>query len=32
MNLRNFARANMEEDVERLIEAIRLDLIQPMDF
>lgn len=32
VNLRNFARANMEEDVERLIEAIRLDLIQPMDF
>ena len=32
VNLRNFARANMEEDVERFIEAIRLDLIQPMDF
>ena len=32
VNLRNFARANMEEDVERLIEAIRLDRIQPMDF
>jgi hypothetical protein len=32
VSLRNFARANMEEDVERLIEAIRLDRIQPMDF
>jgi hypothetical protein len=32
VSLRNFARSNMEEDVERLIEAIRLDLIQPMDF
>lgn len=32
VNLRNFARANMEEDVERLIEAIRSDQIQPMDF
>lgn len=30
--LRSFARANMEEDVERLIDAIRLDRIQPMDF
>ena len=30
--LRNFARANMEADVERLIEAIHLDLIEPMDF
>ena len=32
VSLRNFARANMEEDVQRLIEAIRLDRIQPMDF
>lgn len=32
VSLRNFARANMEEDVERLIEAIRLDQIEPMDF
>ncbi len=32
VNLRNFARANMEEDVERLIEAIHLDRIEPMDF
>jgi hypothetical protein len=31
-NLRTFARANMEEDVERLIEAIEADLILPMDF
>jgi hypothetical protein len=30
--LRTFARANMEEDVERLIEAIDSGLIQPMDF
>ena len=30
--LRTFARANMEEDVERLIEAIDAGLIQPMDF
>jgi hypothetical protein len=30
--LRNVARANMEADVERLIDAIQLDLIQPMDF
>jgi hypothetical protein len=30
--LRSFARANMEEDVERLIDAIHLDLIEPMDF
>jgi hypothetical protein len=30
--LRNFSRANMEEDIERLITAIRGDLIQPMDF
>jgi hypothetical protein len=32
VNLRNFARANMEADVERLIEAIQLDRIEPMDF
>lgn len=32
IGLRNFARANMEEDVERLIEAINLDRIIPMDF
>jgi hypothetical protein len=31
-NLRTFARANMEEDVERLVEAIHSGLIQPMDF
>lgn len=31
-SLRTFARANMEEDVERLVEAIRADLILPMDF
>jgi hypothetical protein len=30
--LRNFARANMECDIERLIDAIQLDLIEPMDF
>ena len=30
--LRSFARSNMEADVERLIEAIQLDLIEPMDF
>jgi len=30
--LRNFARANMESDVERMIDAINLDLIEPMDF
>ncbi|MFN8108908.1 MAG: hypothetical protein U0Y82_03560 [Thermoleophilia bacterium] len=32
VSLRNFARTNMEEDIERLIEAIHMDLIQPMDF
>lgn len=32
VSLRDFARANMEADVERLIEAIRLDRIEPMDF
>jgi len=30
--LRNFSRANMAADVERLIEAIEQDLIIPMDF
>jgi hypothetical protein len=32
VTLRTFARENMESDVERLIEAIRSDLILPMDF
>ncbi len=32
VTLRNYARSNMEEDIERLIEAIHLDLIEPMDF
>jgi hypothetical protein len=32
VTLRNFARSNMEADVERLIDAIHLDLIEPMDF
>lgn len=32
VNLRNFARANMESDVERLIDAIHLGRIEPMDF
>ena len=32
VTLRNFARSNMEEDIERLIEAIHLDQIEPMDF
>lgn len=32
VTLRNFARANMEADVERLIAAIHGDLIEPMDF
>ena len=32
VTLRNFARSNMEADVNRLIDAIRLDLIEPMDF
>lgn len=31
-SLRTFARANMEEDVERLIEALNADLIMPFDF
>ena len=30
--LRTVARANMEEDVERLVQAIHDDLILPMDF
>jgi hypothetical protein len=30
--LRSVSRANMEEDVQRLIEAIQIDLILPMDF
>jgi hypothetical protein len=30
--LRDTARANMEASVERLIDAIKLDLIEPMDF
>ncbi len=30
--LREFARSNMEEDVERLISALEADLIEPMDF
>jgi hypothetical protein len=30
--LRSFARANMAEDVERLIDAIRSGRIEPMDF
>jgi hypothetical protein len=32
VTLRNFARANMEDDVELLIALIRDDRIQPMDF
>jgi hypothetical protein len=32
VSLRSFARANMEADVEQLIEAIQLDRIEPMDF
>ena len=32
VTLRNFARSNMEADIERLIDAIHLDLIEPMDF
>jgi hypothetical protein len=32
VTLRNFARSNMEADIERLIEAIHLALIEPMDF
>jgi hypothetical protein len=30
--LRDFSRANMAADVERLIDAIQLDRIEPMDF
>lgn len=30
--LRSFTRANMEEDVERLIDALASGLIEPMDF
>lgn len=30
--LRNFARANMEADIHRLIDAINNDQIEPMDF
>lgn len=32
VSLRDFARANMEADVERLIDAIHRDRIEPMDF
>lgn len=32
ISLRDTTRANMEAAVERLIDAIRLDLIEPMDF
>ena len=32
MALRDTSRQNMKEDVERLIDALRDDLIQPMDF
>lgn len=32
ITLRNAARTNMEDDVERLIEALHLDRIEPMDF
>ncbi|MDX6645495.1 MAG: hypothetical protein QOK40_1222 [Miltoncostaeaceae bacterium] len=31
-NLRSMVRANMEEDVERMIAAINADLILPIDF
>lgn len=30
--LRQIARLNMEEDVERMIDALRADRIEPMDF
>jgi hypothetical protein len=30
--LRTMSRLNMEDDVDRIITAIRRDLIQPMDF
>jgi hypothetical protein len=32
VSLRDTARANMEAAVERMIDAIKLDLIEPMDF
>lgn len=32
VHLRDFARANMQDDVERLITALEHDLIEPMDF
>ena len=32
VSLREFSRANMEADVEHLIDAIRMDRIEPMDF
>lgn len=32
VSLRTFARSNMEADIEQIIEAIQLDLIEPMDF
>ncbi|MGD9695649.1 MAG: hypothetical protein AB7V42_08320 [Thermoleophilia bacterium] len=32
VTLREFSRANMEQDVERLITALQLDLIEPIDF
>ncbi|HWH14356.1 MAG TPA: hypothetical protein VNT51_06385 [Miltoncostaeaceae bacterium] len=31
-SLRTMARANMQEDVERMISALERDLIEPMDF
>lgn len=30
--LRSMSHANMEEDVDRMIDALRNDLIEPMDF
>jgi hypothetical protein len=32
VSLRNFARSNMEEDVERIVAALEHGLIEPMDF
>ncbi len=32
LSLRDTTRANMEASVERMIDAIKLDLIEPMDF
>lgn len=32
ISLRDFSRANMEADVERIIDALRRDRIEPMDF